>query len=325
MAAKDITRYLENWQNEVDSAAQYHSLAEVESSPELSRVYKNLAVVEEEHIAFWENHLKTAGEIIPKRTPSWRSRILIWLASHFGTQMVLSTISGLERSDQNGYRFQKESSKTKMASQENWHVVVLNELEKNNLGASGSSLAKIEGRHKNVGSNALRAAVLGANDGLCSNMSLVMGALGASMNQHSLMLTGVAGLFAGSCSMALGEWISVTSARELAEREIRIEGDELAQNPKGEGDELKLIYESKGLQPEEARKLSVQMLSNQATALDTLAREELGINPKDLGGNAFEAALYSFILFAIGALIPVVPFFVLSSSATVLSSAVLRV
>ena len=320
MASKDIARYLENWQSEVDSAAQYHALASAETSPELSKVYENLAIVEEKHILFWEKYLTNAGSVVPKRRPSWRSRILIWLASKFGTQMVLSTISQLERADQNAYRSQKESSKTKMASQEHWHTLVLSEIEKDNEGASGSNLAKIEGRHRNVGSNALRAAVLGANDGLCSNMSLVMGALGAAMSNHALMLTGVAGLFAGSCSMALGEWISVTSARELAEREIRIEADELEHDPKGEGEELKLIYESKGLSAKEAQKLSAHMLSDKARALDTLAREELGINPKELGGNALEAATYSFILFAVGAVIPVFPFFLLNSSKAVFVS-----
>ena len=320
---KEIKRYLENWQSEVDSAAQYHALSKAESSPELAKVYENLALVEEKHIAFWEKYLLKVGATAPKRTPSWRSRILIWLTSKFGTQMVLSTISQLERADQNSYRTQKESAKTKMAAQEKWHAVVLKEIEKTDKGASGSNLAKIEGRHRNVGSNALRAAVLGANDGLCSNMSLVMGAAGAAMSDHSLMLTGVAGLFAGSCSMALGEWISVTSARELAEREIRIESDELEHDPKGEGEELKLIYESKGMKPKEAQKLSAHMLSDKARALDTLAREELGINPKEVGGNALEAATYSFVLFAVGAIIPVCPFFALVGRNAVFVSLVL--
>lgn len=310
---KNLDRYLENWQSEIDSAAQYRALALAEASPQISKVYESLAAQEEKHILFWEQYIKDVGHVVPKKSPSFRSKILIWLTKKFGPQMVLSTISQLERADQNSYSNQSESSKTKMTAQEQWHTLVLAEIEKTNTtGSKGSALAKIEGRHKNVGSNALRAAVLGANDGLCSNMSLVMGAAGAAMNDHALLLTGIAGLFAGSCSMALGEWISVTSARELAEREIRIEGDEFDHDPGGEGEELKLIYEAKGMSAVESQKLVDHLLSDKTKALDALTREELGINPEDLGGSAIEAATYSFVLFSVGAIIPVFPFFFLN-------------
>src|SRR5262249_45989760 len=154
----------------------------------------------------------------------------------------------------------------------------------------------------------LRAAVLGANDGLCSNLSLVMGVAGAAVDARGILVTGLAGLLAGSCSMALGEWISVTSSRELAEREIRIEASELAEDPTGEGEELKLIYEAKGLSPGDADTVVSQLLKDRSTALDALTREELGVEPGDLGGSAWEAAATSFLLFALGAVVPIVPF-----------------
>ncbi len=320
---RQLSRYLENWQSEIDSAAQYHALAKAETSPQISKVYENLAAQEEKHILFWEKYIKDSGKLVPNRSPSFRSRILIWLTKQFGPQMVLSTISQLERADQNTYSGQIESSGTKMTAQEQWHTLILGEIEKTGgPGAKGSALANIEGRHRSVGGNALRAAVLGANDGLCSNMSLVMGAAGAAMNNHALLLTGLAGLFAGSCSMALGEWISVTSARELAEREIRIESDEFDHNPGGEGEELQLIYEAKGMSTEESKKLVAHMLSDKTKALDALTREELGINPDDLGGSAIEAATYSFLLFAVGAILPVFPLFFLSGSTAVIVSLV---
>jgi VIT1/CCC1 family predicted Fe2+/Mn2+ transporter len=159
-----------------------------------------------------------------------------------------------------------------------------------------------------VGGNALRAAVLGANDGLCSNLSLVMGVAGASVDSHGILITGVAGLLAGACSMALGEWVSVTSARELAQREIRIESSELAEDPEAEGEELKLIYEAKGLSPSEAETMVRHLLADRTTALEALTREELGIDPKELGGSAWEAAVTSFVLFALGAAVPILPF-----------------
>jgi hypothetical protein len=126
-----------------------------------------------------------------------------------------------------------------------------------------------------------------------------MGVAGASVDSHGILVTGLAGLLAGACSMALGEWVSVTSARELAQREIRIESSELAEDPEGEGEELKLIYEAKGLSPSEAETMVRHLLADRSNALDALARQELGIDPKDLGGSAREAAIASFVLFAI--------------------------
>lgn len=151
-------------------------------------------------------------------------------------------------------------------------------------GLSGSFLARLEGRHCAVGGNALRAAVLGANDGLCSNLSLVMGVAGALIDNHGILMTGIAGLLGGACSMALGEWVSVTSSRELAQRKIRIESSELTEDPQGEGEELRLIYEAKGLSGEEAKRVVAQILQNKEATLDALSREELGIDPTELGG-----------------------------------------
>ena len=122
--------------------------------------------------------------------------------------------------------------------------------------------------------------------------------------------------------MALGEWVSVTSSRELAQREIRIESSELAEDPEGEGEELKLIYEAKGLSPSEAETMVRHLLADRSTALDALAREELGIDPKELGGSAREAAVASFALFAMGAVVPVLPFLVVRGSIAMASSMV---
>ena len=173
-----------------------------------------------------------------------------------------------------------------------------------------------------MGGNALRAAVLGANDGLVSNLSLVMGVAGAALSGTTIILTGLAGLFAGGISMALGEWLSVNSSRELYQHQISIEKTELESMPEEEAEELALIYEAKGLDEATATRLSSQMIANQANALDTLAREELGIDPESLGGSAWQAALTSFSLFTIGAIVPVVPFVVLSGTTAVALSVV---
>jgi VIT1/CCC1 family predicted Fe2+/Mn2+ transporter len=210
-----------------------------------------------------------------------------------------------------------------MPGHERWHAKVLGQLVATQpRGLQGSFLGRLEGRHRSVGGNALRAAVLGANDGLCSNLSLVMGVAGAAIDSHGILVTGLAGLLAGAGSMALGEWVSVTSSRELAQREIRIEASELREDPEGEGEELRLIYEAKGLSPSEAETMARRLLADRTTALDALAREELGIDPKDLGGSAWEAAVASFALFALGAIVPILPFLVLRGTLAVASSAV---
>jgi vacuolar iron transporter family protein len=133
----------------------------------------------------------------------------------------------------------------------------------------------------------------------------------------------LAGLLAGASSMALGEWVSVKSSRELAERELRVEADELELAPEEEREELQLIYEAKGIPPEEAKQLSSRLLSDKDTALGVLAREELGLDPDDLGGSPRVAAITSFVLFAFGALFPVLPFMFASGNLAVAISIVL--
>jgi VIT1/CCC1 family predicted Fe2+/Mn2+ transporter len=176
-------------------------------------------------------------------------------------------------------------------------------------GLSGGALAQLEGRHKSGGGNALRAAVLGANDGLVSNLSLVMGVAGAAVSGRTILLTGLAGLVAGSCSMAMGEWLSVNSAREMHLRQIAAEKDELDAAPELEKEELRLIYQAKGLDETAAASVVNRIFSDKDVALDALVREELGIDPEELGGSAWAAAGSSFALFALGAIFPVSPFF----------------
>src|SRR5438093_2214902 len=325
MSDRDETaRYLENWQDEVDSAAEYRAMATAEADPRLAKVYANLAAMEEAHIAFWEDRLRKAGASAPRRRPSWRSRVLAGIARRFGPELVLPTIAAKEEVDQNAYVKQPETAGTRMPAHERWHAKVLRQLVTSQpRGLEGTFLGRLEGRHRSVGGNALRAAVLGANDGLCSNLSLVMGVAGASVDSHGILITGLAGLLAGACSMALGEWVSVTSARELAQREIRIESSEFAEDPEAEGEELKLIYEAKGLSPSEAETMVRHLLADRSTALDALAREELGIDPKELGGSAREAAVASFALFALGAVVPILPFLMLRGTLAVVASALI--
>lgn len=188
------------------------------------------------------------------------------------------------------------------------------------VGFSGRDIARAEPWHRGGSGNTLRAAVLGANDGLVSNFCLIMGIAGAGTPGNTILLTGLAGLLAGACSMALGEWLSVTNARELARTQIGKEAEELEQTPKAEQRELALIYQAKGLPKEEAQRVAGELMQDKQSALDTLSREELGIDPDDLGGNAWTAAATSFALFSLGAIFPVAPFLWLTAQAAVVSS-----
>ena len=138
-------------------------------------------------------------------------------------------------------------------------------------GLAGPTLAMLEGRHRG-GGNTLRAAVLGANDGLVSNLSLVMGVAGAAAAQSTIVLTGLAGLVAGACSMAMGEWLSVTSSRELYQSQIATEAEELREVPEEEKEELVLIYQAKGIEEAQARALADRLLGDKRSALDKIPR-----------------------------------------------------
>jgi hypothetical protein len=192
------------------------------------------------------------------------------------------------------YDEQPESRGTAMPAEERSHARLLASLS-GGSGVAGSALGRLEGRHRAASGSALRAAVLGANDGLLSNFSLVMGVAGAQVSGKTVLVIGLAGLLAGAGSMAMGEWVSVRSVRELAGHQLDIEARELQEIPDEEREELALIYEVRGLPSEQARALAERQSADRSTALDTLAREELGIHPEELGGSATVAAATSFI------------------------------
>src|ERR671924_1417051 len=315
---EDIARYRTNLQGEIDGAALYRTMAEVTTQPQLAAIYRRLAMVEEAHARLWEQQLRKAGQPVPPLRPSWRARTLRWLARRLGPSWVLPTLATMEQVDQHMYDSQPEARRTTLPADERSHARLLPLMAGTSpAGGEGRTLARLEGRHRAVGGNALRAAVLGANDGLVSNLSLVMGVAGAQVADQGILITGLAGLLAGACSMAMGEWLSVQSSRELAQRQLAIEAAEITAAPREEQQELALIYEAKGLTEADARKVASEIMSDEGKALDTLAREELGIDPEELGGSPWEAAGMSFVLFAIGAILPVAPFMCLTGMGAV--------
>jgi len=318
----NVKQYLANRQKEIDGAALYSVLAETEKQPQMAEVYKKLAASEEKHAAAWEKKLRELKISIPPPRPTWRAAMMIWLAKRFGSQFILPTITSNEKADSQAYDGQSDEEAKEFSLDEKSHARLLSMASNSTGGLPGGSVAQLEGRHKAGGGNALRAAVLGANDGLVSILSLTMGVAGATNSRPAILIAGLAGVLAGAGSMALGEWLSVQSSRELYEHQIKIEAEEIANSPEEEQEELALIYQSKGLPEDRAKELASHMMADKGSILDTLAREELGIDPEELGGSAYEAAITSFFLFAFGAFFPILPYLIWSGTTAILLSLV---
>jgi len=319
----DIERYRANYLAERDGSELYKSLSETERDQHLAELYRLMAETEQRHANIWANYLSKAGETIPTYNPGWRIHMIIWLAKRFGVNSVLPMVSSMERGASHDYDSQPEARAAGMPKDERSHERLFRSVEITGGGVAGPALARFEGRHRGTGGNALRAAVLGASDGLTTNLSLVMGVAGANLPGHAILFTGLAGMLAGALSMSIGEWLSVQSARELYTHQIAVERQELVEMPEEEREELALIYEAKGIDRETANRMAEHIMAQGDAALDTLAREELGIDPEELGGSAWTAAIMSFMLFAIGAIIPVIPFAFGSGTVAVLLSLLL--
>jgi VIT1/CCC1 family predicted Fe2+/Mn2+ transporter len=319
MTTQDLYRFLDNWLDERSSAALYQVLSEAEKDPRLAEIYRRMVKVEIGHAERWETQIVAAGGTVPQFKPGLRTRILMWLGRTFGPSLVLPSMQTMEQEGTKSYAAQ--GAEKDMVADESSHARILKQMQGGGSGGmTGSALAQLEGRHRSTGGNALRAAVLGANDGMVSNLSLVMGVAGASLSNHSILITGLAGLLAGATSMALGEWLSVQSSRELFTNQIEIEKNEIESAPDLEQEELALIYEARGLTREQAETLSKQIMLNNESVVETMAREELGIDPDELGGSPWEAAITSFFLFALGAIVPVIPFIFTSGMTAVFIS-----
>jgi VIT1/CCC1 family predicted Fe2+/Mn2+ transporter len=315
-----LETYRELWTDELGGAALYRALAD--HADEARRpIFLALAEAEERHARHWADQLRAAG-VTDLRTPPlpFRVRVLRQLAKRLGTEAVLPIVLRAEAADADKYRGIAEAPAS-MAAQEAMHGKVVAAMRGD---TTGGRIAASEGRHRAGIGNALRAVVFGVNDGLVSNFSLVMGVAGGSADSSIVLLAGVAGLVAGAFSMASGEWVSMRSQRELYENELRIEKEELTAFPEEEREELELIYQAKGVQPDEARSLVDDIMRRPDVALDTLAREELGLDPAGLG-SPWVAAASSFVAFALGALVPIIPFFFGGETAAIVAAAILSV
>ncbi|MEZ5649727.1 MAG: VIT1/CCC1 transporter family protein [Burkholderiaceae bacterium] len=282
------------WREEAEAANVYRALAAQEADHRMAYMLQRLAEQADEQAGLWARHLSARQLARPIR-PGMRAKLAIWLAGHFGVRPVRGILSTLKVRGMSAYG----------APGYDGHVAI------DDVGQLQSATG---------GSGNLRAAVFGVNDGLVSNTSLILGMAGATSDSGVLLLAGVAGLLAGAMSMAAGEYISVRSQREVLEYQLALEKAELEEYPDAERRELAVIYEAKGLSPEESDRIARKLIANPALALDTMAREELGLNPDELGSPT-GAALASFLSFAIGASIPVLPFAVSTGTTAMVTAA----
>jgi VIT1/CCC1 family predicted Fe2+/Mn2+ transporter len=316
---EEIRRYQANLDDENDGIALYQMMAAAEPFPERRRIFENLAQVEARHAEIWRRRLRDAGILPVDKRPGWRVRLAGFIARRFGVQAALPIIRSLESGAYATYMAQDATAR-RMAPDEIGHEVTIGRLER--LSDEGNPNPVQESWHRTGGGGVLRATVFGVNDGLVSNAALVMGFAGAQVGPGVVLLAGIAGLLAGAFSMGVGEYISMRAQRELFEHQIEIEERELLSAPAEEEHELTAIYQAKGLPEDVARSLAGRLNADPNVALDILIREELGLDPTQLG-SAWGAALGSFLAFAVGAAIPVLPFLFIQSAgptATMLSA-----
>jgi VIT1/CCC1 family predicted Fe2+/Mn2+ transporter len=279
--------FLDGWREEMRSAYLYRVMAEAEAGTPRAELFRGLAVEAENQAGIWA---RQAGAASPQFAPDLRARMVAALVRRYGPRPLRSVLVAMKVRGLSVYS----------------HAAPGHPLP--------TTLEEVGKRHRGVsGGGNLRAAVFGVNDGLVSNASLILGVAGASANNSIILLSGVAGLLAGAFSMAAGEYVSVRSQREMFEHQIGLERDELAQYPEEEAEELALIYAARGLPREDAQKLARALIADPAKALDTLAREELGLNPEELG-SPWGAAIFSFLSFAAGAFVPLLPFLALAGA-----------
>jgi VIT1/CCC1 family predicted Fe2+/Mn2+ transporter len=302
---------LANWRNELDSADLYNFLARIEANGERAALMREMADAEIRHAEVMRQGLEEQGVKLPRFRVSFKTRLLKSLARAGGPRLIYPLLHGSEIEGTADYAAQ-DIKTAALAGEERSHARTLGEM-------SRTAVTTGERWHRSAGGGTLRAAVFGVNDGLVSNLSLVMGFAGASADAKFVLLAGLSGLLAGASSMAAGEYVSMKAQRELLERQIELEAAELAVTPEEEVAELALIYRAKGLNKEEAERLASRLTEDPNVALDTLVREELGLDPRELG-NPVAAAVGSFLAFAGGAILPVVPFFFGASTALVVAS-----
>lgn len=320
MSKTNPKRYIEYLTSERRAARLYDALAEL-TEGERREALLELAEIERRHAAHWIHLLEQTNVPVPPDDESLApdEDEILSRAKLYSLSAVLSDLEASERDAEAVYDDEPDAPMN-MSADERQHARVLRDLadsspietpaknlKPNRPFDAQAILAKSESWHHADKSGSLRAAVFGASDGLVSNTALVMGFAGSGIASSTVLFAGVAGLLAGAFSMAAGEYVSVAGQRDMFKREIELESQEIRDAPQEEERELELIYRAKGLDRDMAREVAAKIMSDPEIALETMTREELGLDPDDLG-SPVKVAVSSFTAFALGAVIPVVPY-----------------
>jgi len=311
----DPAQSLANLRLERDAVLLYEALATIEIDPQRAAAFHRIAANERRHAEIWAAKLREAGVEVPPAPTRARPRVavIVLLARVFGTKAVSDLVTALEGDEEDIYGSQTATPEIEaMAADEREHAEIWRKLKDPGYHPD-RDIADRERWHRSGRSGTLRAVIFGVSDGLVSNLALVMGVAGASgpdtSSGHFILLAGIAGLLAGAFSMAAGEYISMQSQRELFERQIALERAEMEAMPEEEEAEMASLYRAKGFPEDEARAIAHRLFEDPERALDQLIREELGLDPDELGA-PFGAAFGSFVAFAIGAFVPVIPYLI---------------
>jgi vacuolar iron transporter family protein len=317
---------LENLKLERDAILLYDALATIEKEPGRAAAFRRIAANERRHADIWARKLEERGADVPPAPsrPRLRVAVILMLARLFGTHAVSDLVTALEGDEEDIYDSQSSPEVADIAADEREHAEIWRQLKSGEKTLSPTEdIAARERWHRSGRSGMLRAVIFGVSDGLVSNLALVMGVAGAAGQEgRFILLAGVAGLVAGAFSMAAGEYISMQSQRELFQRQIELERAELEAMPEEEQAEMAALYRAKGFLPSEAEAIAARLFENPERALDTLVREELGLDPDELG-SPVGAATGSFVAFAVGAGVPVLPYVFASGTGAFTASLVL--
>lgn len=302
----DPRRFLDYLDSERKAALLYRSLADTVQGDRREALLE-LADMEDAHAEHWVDKLVEAGIDVPAPPTALdpADASLVARAKSMGLTSILQTLEQTEAEAESVYDDEPEASPT-MAADERVHAAAFRSMS-TDTAVKPQAMRPMESHHRVGQSGALRAAIFGVSDGLVSNTALVMGFAGANPDGKTVLFAGLAGLLAGAFSMAAGEYVSVASQRDMFKREIALEAAELYEKPEEERKELELIYRAKGLSREQASEVADQIMSDPDSALETLVREELGLNPDELG-SPVRAATSSFAAFAVGASVVVIPY-----------------
>ena len=322
----DPAQSLANLRLERDAILLYDALGAIEKDENRTTTFHRIASNERRHAEVWATKLREAGIDVPEPPARPRARVsaIILLARLFGTRAVSDLVTALEGDEEQIYGEQSSPEVEAIAADEREHAEIWRRLKDPDYHPE-RDIATRERWHRSGRSGTLRAVIFGVSDGLVSNLALVMGVAGAARDHGSfVLLAGVAGLLAGAFSMAAGEYISMQSQRELFERQIALERAEMEAMPEEEEAEMAALYRAKGFRDDEAKAIAHRLFEDPERALDQLIREELGLDPDELG-SPFGAAGGSFVAFAIGAFIPVAPYIVTFGAGAFAASILLSV